>query len=68
MHPAVLGGPPSARSPASRYAPIAKETSLQANRLTIHILAAVVEHDARMISERTKAALSATAEKRFGCI
>lgn len=30
----------------------------QANRLTVHILAAVAEHEARMISERTKAALS----------
>src|SRR6202789_2749174 len=31
----------------------------QANRLTIHILAAVAEHEAAMISARTKAALGA---------
>lgn len=31
----------------------------EANRLTIHILSAVAEHEARMISDRTKAALRA---------
>ena len=31
----------------------------QANRLTVHILAAVAEHEAAMISARTKAALDA---------
>jgi DNA invertase Pin-like site-specific DNA recombinase len=32
----------------------------EANRLTLHILAAVAEHERKMISDRTKAALKAT--------
>src|SRR6476469_4708003 len=35
----------------------------QANRLTVHILAAVAEHEASMISARTKAALSAATRR-----
>ena len=35
----------------------------QANRLTVHILASVAEHEGRMISERTKAALRVAKER-----
>ena len=39
-----------------------------ANKLTIHILAAVAQHEREMISERTKAALAAAKRrgKRLG--
>jgi DNA invertase Pin-like site-specific DNA recombinase len=38
----------------------------QANRLTIHVLAAVAEHETKAISERTKAALARSTKKLGG--
>ena len=39
----------------------------QANRLTVHILAAVAEHEGKMISERTKSALAARKVRGLKC-
>jgi DNA invertase Pin-like site-specific DNA recombinase len=38
-----------------------------ANRLTVHILAAVAEHEGKMISERTKSALTARKARGLKC-
>ena len=37
----------------------------QTNRLTVHILAAVAEHEAEVLSERTKASLAAKRPRRL---
>ena len=52
---------------ASRVEFIACDNS-QVNRLTLHILAAMAEHEGRLISERTKAGLAAARERgvKFG--
>jgi DNA invertase Pin-like site-specific DNA recombinase len=41
-----------------------RQTIPDANKLTIHILATVAEHEREMIAERTKAALAAAKARR----
>jgi DNA invertase Pin-like site-specific DNA recombinase len=45
------------------FEPLIAADNPHANRFTVHILAAVAEHERAAISERTKAALAAVSSK-----